>query len=152
MSERTRSRWPAVAIGLLIVGLLALVAVRFDRSWPQANQRNRPDDTALAAGQAILADQPAPGAAVLATFLQAQSLSYLTEIWGNRPDVGAISSDEARRLLASGDRPLYVTVDAAPIIWQEVCPDAHLSSAGAMLIAVAAQPATSYPPASSDST
>ena len=144
--ERTpRRRWQPVMLGLLIVGLLALVAVRFDRSWPQANQRNRPDDTALAAGQAILADQPESDAAVLATFLQAQSLSYLTEIWGNRPDVGPVSSDEARGLLASGDRPLYVTVDAAPIVWQEVSPDARLSSAGAALIAVAAQPATELP-------
>ena len=144
--ERTpRRRWQPVMLGLLIVGLLALVAVRFDRSWPQANQRNRPDDTALAAGQAILADQPESDAAVLATFLQAQSLSYLTEIWGNRPDVGPVSSDEARGLLASGDRPLYVTVDAAPIVWQEVSPDARLSSAGATLIAVAAQPATELP-------
>ena len=144
--ERTpRRRWRPVMLGLLIVGLLALVAIRFDRSWPQANQRNRPDDTALAAGQAILADQPASGAAVLATFLQAQSLSYLTEIWGNRPDVGPVSSDEARELLASGERPLYVTVDAAPIVWQEVSPDAHLSSAGATLIAVAAQPTTELP-------
>ena len=124
---------------------MALVAIRFDRSWPQANQRNRPDDTALAAGQAILADQPETNAAVLATFLQAQSLSYLTEIWGNRPDVGPVSSDEARGLLASGERPLYVTVDAAPIIWQEVSPEAHLSSAGAALIAVAAKPATELP-------
>ena len=144
--DRTpRRRWQPVMLGLLIVGLLALVAVRFDRSWPQANQRNRPDDTALAAGQAILADQPETNAAVLATFLQAQSLSYLTEIWGNRPDVGPVSSDEARGLLASGERPLYVTVDAAPIVWQEVSPEARLSSAGAALIAVAAQPAKELP-------
>ena len=132
-------------LGLLIVALLALVAVRFDRSWPQANQRNRQDDTALAAGHAILADQPETNAVVLATFLQAQSLSYLTEIWGNRPDVGPVSSDEARGLLASGERPLYVTVDAAPIVWQEVSPEARLSSAGAALIAVAAKPATELP-------
>ncbi len=60
--DRTpRRRWQPIMLGLLIVGLVALVAVRFDRSWPQANQRNRPDDTALAAGRAILADQPAPG-------------------------------------------------------------------------------------------
>ena len=144
--DRTlRSRWRPMMLGLLIVGLLALVATRFDRSWPQANQRNRLDDTALAAGQTILADHPEAGAAVLATSLQAQSLSYVTQIWSNRPDVGPVSSDEARRLLASGERPLYVTVDAAPIIWQEVSPDAHLSSAGAALIAVIAQPAKELP-------
>ena len=85
IERAARRRWQPVVLGLLIVGLLALVTLRFDRSWPQANQRNRPDDTALVSGQKILADQPESGAAVLATSMQAQSLSYLTEIWDNRP-------------------------------------------------------------------
>ncbi len=64
------------------------------------------------------------------------SLRYLTEIWGKRPDVAAVSSDEARALLAAGDRPLYVTNSAAPLVWQEINPVAHLSSAGQTLIRV----------------
>lgn len=131
--------------GMVIALLIALVAVRFERSWPQANQRNRPEDTALTAGRQILADDPAPGAAVLGTFPQALSLRYVTQIWGQRPDVHAVSSDEARALLAAGGQPLYVTVDAAPLVWQEVNPEARLSSAGSTLIGVSAAPAAELP-------
>lgn len=139
--RRWRNAWHV----LLIAGLVALVAIRFDRSWPQANQRNRPEDTALADGQAILADSPAPGAAILATYPQAQSLRYVTEIWGLRPDVRAVGSDEAKRLFDAGSPTLHATVEAAPLIWQEVSPDVHVSSAGASLIAVSDRPASGMP-------
>ncbi len=133
-------------LALVIVALLALALVRFERSWPHTNLRNRLDDTALLAGQAILADDPAPNAAVFGVAAEALSLRYVTDIWGRRPDVRAVSSDQARALLASGERPVYVTTSAAPLIWQEISPVARLSSAGQTLIRLAQEPATTLPP------
>ncbi len=132
-------------LSLLVVGLLALIAVRFERSWPETNLRNRLDDSALLPGQAILADAPEPDAAVFGVLDEALSLRYLTDIWGQRPDVAAVSSQEARSLLASGDRSLYVTNSATPLVWLEIDPAAHLSSAGQTLIRVSGQPAATLP-------
>jgi hypothetical protein len=130
----------------VVVGaLLALVIARFALSWPDTNLRNRLDDTALLPGQAILADAPDRDAAVFGVALEADSLRYLTNIRGQRPDVTAVSSDEARALLASNARPLYVTKDAAALVGEEISPAAHLSSAGRTLIRVAAQPITALP-------
>ncbi len=130
---------------LLVIGLLALVAVRFERSWPHTNLRDRLDDTALLPGQSILADTPAPNAAVFGVLDETLSLRYLTDIWGQRPDIAAVSSEEARALLASGDRHLYVTNSAAPLVGLEIDPAAHLSSAGQMLIRIATTPARTLP-------
>lgn len=132
--------------GLLVVGLAALVVVRGLGSWPEADQRNRPEDTGLVAGAAILADDPLPAAAVLGTHDELLSLGYWTDIWGRRPDVDAVDSAAAGALLESGSRPLYVTRSAIPIVAQEVSPDVHLSSAGATLVAVSQEPDTSLPP------
>ncbi|HSN74807.1 MAG TPA: DUF2723 domain-containing protein, partial [Anaerolineae bacterium] len=132
-------------LALLVAGLLALVVVRFERSWPDANLRDRQDDTALLSGQAILADVPEPNAAVFGVTSEALSLRYLTDIWGQRPDVTAVSSLEAQALLAGASRPLYVTVDAAPLVWLEIDPAAHLSSAGQTLIRVTQDPVTTLP-------
>jgi hypothetical protein len=120
--------------------------VRFARSWPDTNLRNRQDDSALLPGQAILADAPEPNAAVFGVTSEALSLRYLTDIWGQRPDIAAVSSQEARALLAADDRPLYVTNNAAPLVWLEIDTAAHLSSAGQTLIRVTQDPATTLPP------
>jgi hypothetical protein len=136
-------RWAQLAMVTAL--LLALVLVRYDRSWPDTNLRDRPDDTALQAGQAILADDPAPQAAIFGVITETLSLRTLTDIWSQRPDVTAITSEQARALLASGARPVYVTRDAAPLVWQEVSPSAHLSSAGQTLIRVTQEPATILP-------
>lgn len=130
---------------LLIVGLLALLAVRFERSWPRTDLRDRPDDTALLPGQAILADAPQANAAVFGVLGESLSLRYLTDIWGQRSDVAAVSSDRAQELLADGSRPLYVTNSAAPLVWEEISPGARLSSAGAELIQVQTEPNRSLP-------
>jgi hypothetical protein len=143
-SGRTDGQRKAL-LALLVAGLLVLVAVRFDRSWPDANLRNRQDDTALLPGQAILADAPDPNAAVFGVTSESLSLRYLTDIWRQRPDVVAVGSQEARAFLATDDRPLYVTNSAAPLVWPEIDPTAHLSSAGQTLIRVTQSPATALP-------
>jgi hypothetical protein len=132
--------------GLLVAGLAALVLARGLGSWPEADQRDRPEDTALVPGAAILADDPAPAAAVLGTHDELLSLRYWTDIWDRRPDVSAVDSRTASVLLDSQARPVYATRNAIPIVVQEVDPDAHLSSAGATLVAVSKGPQTSPPP------
>lgn len=130
------ARWRGLLAGLLALAFIGLIAGRATLNWPTANQRNRPDDTALLPGRAILADNPIPGAAVLGVTSEALSLRYLTDIWGLRPDVDAVTSDEARQILADDSRPLLVTRDAVPILRAEVSAQAPLSSAGRQLIAV----------------
>ncbi|MFZ2361783.1 MAG: DUF2723 domain-containing protein [Anaerolineae bacterium] len=143
-SNRPASQRRAL-LALLVVGLAALVVSRLERSWPDANLRNRLDDTALQPGLAILADAPEPNAAVFGVLDEALSLRYLTDIWGQRRDVAAVSSEEARALLVSGGRPLYVTNSAAPLVWPEIAPTAQLSSAGQTLIRVTTAAAKTLP-------
>lgn len=139
--------WRTTLLVVLVAGLAALAAVRFDQSWPRTDLRDRGDDTALLPGQAILADDPQANAAVFGVLAESLSLRYLTDIWELRPDVAAVSSDAARALLADGSRPLYITNSAAPLVWQEVSPSARLTSAGAELIRVQAAPDRSLPAA-----
>ncbi len=134
----------AVLRALVAVMFVGLIVERAVVSYPQADSHNRAADTALAPGWAILADHPPPNAAVLGTLREELALNYLTEIWGVRPDVEAVSSDEARRLLASGSRPLAVTVAALPLVPQEVSSEGHYSALGSTLVAVAARPALSF--------
>jgi len=131
--------------GALLALLLGLILLRFDLSLPRANQRDLRAATGLQSGQAILADDPAPGAAVLGVYTETLSLRYLTDIWQERPDVSPVTSREARDILATEQRPFYVTDSALPILRDEVAPRAHLSSAGATLIAVSARPASQLP-------
>lgn len=131
---------------VLLAALTALVLARGLQSWPAADQRNRPDDTALLAGQAILADDPPPHAAVLGVYTDTLSLRYLIDIWGLRPDLSTVDSAAARRVLDAGQRPLVVTEAAVPLLWQEVDPEARLSSAGATLVTASRTPATTLPP------
>ncbi|HIQ04213.1 MAG TPA: DUF2723 domain-containing protein, partial [Anaerolineae bacterium] len=131
-------RWTPLLLGLT---MLFLIGYRFALSYPRADCSQRPEDDGLRPGLAILADQPAAGAAVLGTYDELVSLRYLTEIWGLRPDVIAVGAPEARKLIENSQkRPLYVTTTATPILFQEVTSDAHLSSAGLTLIRVQVRP------------
>lgn len=143
------SGWPAgrrrALLAVLAGGLLALVVARFTLSWPDANQRNRQDDTALLPGQRILADAPERNAALFGVTEEANSLRYLTGIWSQRPDVQAVSREQAQALLPSSARPLYATRAAAPLIGSEISATAYLSSAGQALIRLADAPMTTLP-------
>ena len=119
--------------------LIALTAYRGIASYPRANAHGRADDTGLVPGWAILADDPPAGAAVLGTQAEALALNYLTEIWGQRPDLRSVTSDQARGLLAQG-APLAVTEAALPLVPAEVSPDAHYSALGRTLVALNASP------------
>lgn len=111
-----RSRWLGYApLALLIVA----VVWRFDASWPQANSRNRPQDTALDRA-AVLLDQPLPANADLfAAVEDALALDYLISIWGLRPDLRVVSSLDAGQVLRNGGVVL-TTMDAAAVLLEEL--------------------------------
>ncbi len=128
----------------LLLALLALTLYRGAVSYPRADSRNRPDDTGLAPGWAILADGPPTGTAVLGTLPETLALGYITTIWDERPDLAAITSTEARRVLATG-RPLAATVAALPLVAAEVSPAARYSALGRTLVAVSVAPNRALP-------
>jgi hypothetical protein len=131
---------------VLLLGLLiSLVIYRGVRSYPLADSSDRPDDTGLAPGWAILADQPPEGVRVLATAPEALALDYLAEIWGVRPDVRTVTSTRARHILAAGSPPLTATEAALPLVPEEVSPDAHYSALGGRLVEIKAGPFVSLP-------
>ncbi len=129
----------------LVAALLGLAVYRGVASYGRADSSNRPHDTGLDPGWAILADEPPVGARVLGTHPEALALDYLTQIWGVRPDVRTVTSSEMRGLLAVGATPLAATDAALPIVAEEVSGDAHYSAWGGRLIGVSAAPATSLP-------
>lgn len=128
----------------IVLALAVLLVYRGLASYPAADARNRPDDTGLAPGWAILADAPPPGTAVLGTLPETAALNYLTRIWGQRPDLRGVTSEQARELLAQA-APLAVTRAALPLIPQEVAPDAHYSALGRTLSALYPAPNQARP-------
>ena len=130
--------------GIILVVLAGLVIYRGALSYPRADSSHRAEDIGLAPGWAILADDPPAGAAVLGILGETLALNYITQIWGERPDVRAVTSDQARALLA-GDGPLAVTAAALPLVPAEVSSDAHLSALGRTLIAVTREPSSVMP-------
>ena len=88
--------------GVLIL-LIALAAYRGVVSYPKADQSGRSDDDGLKPGWAILADNPPPGAAILATQdetvspeLPDRDLGTTAGPEGNRQPEGAGSSAHAQ--------------------------------------------------------
>ncbi|MCX6031217.1 MAG: DUF2723 domain-containing protein [Chloroflexi bacterium] len=128
----------AIRVALLLA-LIALTIYRGALSYPRANSHDRPEDTGLTPGWAILADEPAPGMGVVGTLDETLALNYLTEIRGERPDVRSVTSVQARTLLAQ-DEPLAVTEAALPLVAAEISRDAHFSALGRTVVAVSAAP------------
>jgi len=126
---------------LCLVGLLCYRALI---SYPLANSRNRPDDTGLAPGWAALADDPPLGTAVFGTAAEEAALNYLTQIWGRRTDLRAVTSDQARTVLAEG-APLVVTRAILPLAPQEVSLEARYDALGRTLIALHREPDRTVP-------
>ena len=138
--RRGRSRW---VTGIITALLIALVIYRGAASFGRADASNRPDDTGLAPGWAILADDPPPGTAILGTQPESLSLGYLTEVWSQRTDLRWISSGEAKGLL---DGPGFAVTEAAlPLVPTEVDPDARYSALGRTLFRVRSEPSTEIP-------
>jgi hypothetical protein len=131
--------------GVVLLGLVTLIVGRLATYDPRILQHNRPEDDALLPGRAILADDPAPQAAIVGDHDEYLSLGYLTRIWGARPDVQAIYPEDAPAVLERGERPLYVTRQAAPLVLERWLADVHLSGQGLNLIAVRSEPQMAAP-------
>ena len=128
-------------VPLCLIGLLCYRAVI---SYPLANSRNRPDDTGLATGWAVLADDPPPGTAVFGTVAEQAALNYLTQIWGRRADLRTVTADQARAALSRG-APLAVTQAILPLAPKEISPDARYDALGRTLIALQREPDQAIP-------
>ena len=104
---------------LLTAVLLIAILWRVNASLPRADSRHRPDDTALDRA-AILLDQPLPvGAGLFAAGDDALGLTYLTEIWAIRPDVGVLNRDQVAQRLADGGTVL-AEAGVAPLALAEL--------------------------------
>jgi hypothetical protein len=139
---------PAILITpLVVVAVLGvLVIYRGVKSYPLADSSDRPGDTGLAPGWAILADQPPEGVQILATTREALALDYLAEVWGVRPDVRTVTSARAKEILAAGSPILAATEAALPLAAEEVSPGLHYSALGGRLVEIKATPGNSLSP------
>jgi hypothetical protein len=135
-ADKVGLRRPAAVVVLLALASLALY--RGLLSYPRADASNQADDSALAPGWTILADDPPPYARILPTQTEALSLSYLTQIWGVRGDLTLISSAQARALLPHAR--VAVSRGALPLVPAEVDPTAHYSALGRTLVLIGAHP------------
>ena len=104
---------------IILLALLISLGWRVSASLPAANSRARAADRALDRA-AILLDQPLPlNARLFAAVDDALAISYLTEIWGVRPDLKTLNSHDANDDLLDG-APVFSTVDATPTLLQEL--------------------------------
>ncbi len=120
--------------GAILAALVALAAYRGLLSYPRADASDRAEDTGLAPAWAILADDPPPGTAVFGTQPEALALSYLTDIWGQRPDLHPVTSEQARGVLPTTG--FAATEAALPLVPLEISSDARYSALGRTLVAV----------------
>lgn len=124
-----------------VLGALALlVAFRGVTAYPRADASNRPEDTGLDPGWAIVGDSPPANTAVLGSQSENLALEYLTHIWGLRPDLRAVTAPEAKAALAAGIPALAVTEAVLPLVPVEVDADARYSAIGGRLSALLTAP------------
>ncbi len=128
----------------VILLLLALIAYRGIVSYPRADASNRPEDTGLAPAWAILADDPPYGTGVLGVQTEMLALNYVTNIWGRRPDLTALTTAQARSYAAGSG--FAVTEAALPLVATEISPALRYSALGRTLIAVQTEPSRTVPP------
>jgi len=143
--------WRPAVRGLILVGLVGLVAYRLTLSLPRADQSHRPEDTGLDPGWAVLSDSPPTGSIIIGDHGEWLALGYLTNIWGAEPIIDPRPLCQTHSLhqiqdpQTSRDTPaLYLTrraVESDP----GCLADQHRYAAGATLIRVQAVPNTQLP-------
>lgn len=139
---RRFSGWPRA---LVVLGLVLLTINRLWVNFPQADQRDKPGDTALELGRAILADQAPPDAIISGSYEENLSLDYLTHVWGERPDLRVVITDDIVELWEAGDENLYLTKASASFVLPQLAGRPYLLSQGLQLIAVRQNPVLEGP-------
>ncbi len=139
---RRFSGWPR---GLVVVGLGLLIINRLWINLPHADQRDKPVDTALELGQAILADHPPAKAIISGSYEENLSLQYLTLVWGQRGDLRVVITGDFLELWRSGEENMYLTREAAGFVLPQIPRRPRLSSQGLRLIAVRHRPKREAP-------
>jgi hypothetical protein len=136
LADRAWRRFPGWPRALVILGLALLIVNRLWVNLPLADQRDKPVDTALDLGQAILADQPSSQAIISGNYKENLSLQYLTLIWGQRDDLRVVITDDFLELWNSGEENLYLTRGAAAFVLPQLAGRPYLASHALQLIAV----------------
>ena len=108
---------PQTLIPVLV--LLGATAWSLAASWSAADNRGRPEDTALARPALILSQRLPADIGLFGEYSDASGLDYLVSIWGVRPDLTVLSSREAGRYLAAG-RSVAATWQAVPLLLSEL--------------------------------
>jgi hypothetical protein len=145
LAERAWGRFSGWPRALVILGLALLIISRLWINFPDADQRDKPEDTALELGQAILADQPASQAIISGSYEENVSLQYLTLIWGQRDDLRVVITDDFLELWTWGEENLCLTKEAASFVLPQLTRRPRLSSQGLQLIAVRHRPNREVP-------
>jgi hypothetical protein len=74
------------------------------------------------------------------------SLDYLVKVWGERPDLRVVITDDFFELFEAGQEDLFLTRGSAGMVLSRLDYGAHLSSAGLHLIAARQEPNREPPP------
>jgi hypothetical protein len=139
------SRFTPHALYLL---LTVLLLYRFSTNLPRANQSNRPGDTGLDPGWAILADRPTPPALISGDFPEQVALQYLHTVWGVSPGIYPTEPGDFTSSIGAGQADTrsvsyYMTRRAAAVAPATV--EMYPQAAGEQLIALRPTPRTELP-------
>lgn len=141
---------PNWARGLLILALVLLVANRLWLNFPAADQRDKPEDTGLDPGWAILKDEPPSGAIIGGRYDEILALEYLKGVWGERQDLEIMEPERFKNAFYEEGRHLFLTREGANLVLPYLAAFPHLSSEGLTLVRLRKEanfipPAISHP-------
>lgn len=131
---------PNWARGLLILALVLLVANRLWLNFPAADQRDKPEDTGLDPGWAILKDEPPSGATIGGRYDEILALEYLKGVWGERQDLEIMEPERFKKAFDDEGRHLFLTREGANLVLAYLAAFPHLSSEGLTLMQVCKEP------------
>ena len=128
------------------IALLLAVSImgRLVNHFPLADQRDLPTDDGLLAARKIVADNPQPGATIVASYEEGLSLEYYTMVWGKRGDLKVVVTGEG----ASPPPPeekTYLTCTLAKYLWGERLAPHHPSAVGNSLLQLNSRPREHLP-------
>lgn len=140
---------PFLIHSVMVLLLAALLGYRLVTNFPQANQHNRPGDTGLDPGWAILADKPALPALISSSFEEQVALEYLSKVWHAAPGIAPAKAGDLTVPpgLRSLDPTLYISRQAIRSFPHVIAENnLYPQAAGEKLIALEAAPRTKLSP------